>query len=238
VAPYRNNREFIRQFGDLMVMQIPEEMSDPPPANDGHFGFLMQFADGNRIDLGFHPIEHIDLDNVDSLTVVLVDKDNLLAGVPPPSEKDYLPEQPTAKLFSDCCNEFWWVCPYVAKGLWREELIYAKYMMDSVVRPELLKMMSWYFGKKTDFKLPSGKGGKNIKSHVDPSLWSKLEQTYPDADFRNIWASLFAMGDLFRIIANHVAQAFGFEYPESDDSNVSRYLERIRKLPKDATEIY
>ncbi|MCI0398984.1 MAG: aminoglycoside 6-adenylyltransferase [Chloroflexi bacterium] len=33
---------------------------------------------------------------------------------PAPSESDYLPGPPTAKAFSDCCNEFWWVCRAIA----------------------------------------------------------------------------------------------------------------------------
>ena len=238
VAPYRDNREFLEQFGRRIIMQVPEEMADPPPENDGHIGFLMQFTDGNRIDLGFHPIEHIHEKPGDSLTVVLVDKDGLLGDVPPPSEKDYLPAEPSAKTFADCCNEFWWVCPYVAKGLWRGELIYSRYMMDSFVRTELMKMMSWYFGVKTGFQRPAGKAGKNIKDHIEAPLWKKLEQTYADADFENIWNSLFAMGELFRITAREVARTYGFDYPEDDDTNVSRYLKHIKKLPEDAKEIY
>ncbi|MCX5973532.1 MAG: aminoglycoside 6-adenylyltransferase, partial [Coprothermobacterota bacterium] len=35
----------------------------------------------------------------------------------PASEGSYFPQPPTAKAFADYCNEFWWVCPYVAKGL-------------------------------------------------------------------------------------------------------------------------
>ena len=52
VAPFRHNLEWIRRFGDLMILQMPEEMSDPPPSGEGFFTYLMQFMDGNRIDLG------------------------------------------------------------------------------------------------------------------------------------------------------------------------------------------
>ena len=52
------------------------------------------------------------------------------------------PSQPTAKAFDDCCNEFWWLNPYVAKGLWRDELIHAKYMLDTHMREQLLKMLT------------------------------------------------------------------------------------------------
>ena len=53
VDAYRTDRTFLEHFGEIMIMQIPEDKDDPPPASDGHYGYLMQFTDGNRIDLGF-----------------------------------------------------------------------------------------------------------------------------------------------------------------------------------------
>jgi aminoglycoside 6-adenylyltransferase len=141
VEPYKRNLEFIRPFGDLMILQTPEDMIDPPPENDGHYTYLMQFLDGNRIDLSFYSLETIQTNITDSLTVVLLDKDHLIPELPP-SDRDYLPEPPTARLFGDCCNEFWWVSVYVAKGLWRDELTYTKHILEVYVREQLMKMLT------------------------------------------------------------------------------------------------
>ena len=157
--------------------------------------------------------------------------------LPPPSDIDYLPKEPTEKLFQDCCNEFWWCSPYVAKGLWRQELTYAKYMLDVVIREQLMKMLTWYFGVKTGFKKAPGKFGKYIKDDVEADVWMTLEKTYSDANFDNIWESLFTIGRLFRRIANEVASHSGFRYPQKDDERVTEYLHRIMNLPGDATEI-
>jgi len=100
----------------------------------------MQFTDGNRIDLGFAPVESLSEESQGSLTKVLVDKDGILGDLPPSSDKDFLPKEPTEKSFDDCCNEFWWVCPYVAKALWREELIHAKSLLENPIRPQLMKV--------------------------------------------------------------------------------------------------
>ena len=108
---------WIKIFGELMILQMPEDMVDPPPSNDGCFGYLMQFADGNRIDLGFDPVEKLPDCLNDSQSVLLLDKDGIVPPFPPASDRDSLPKPPTAKTFADCCNEFWWVSPYVAKGL-------------------------------------------------------------------------------------------------------------------------
>src|SRR5512136_1010745 len=91
VAPFRLNLEWIKRFGELMILQLPEDMQDPPPDNDGGYGYLMQFTDGNRIDLGICPLEQVQEGLQDSLTVVLLDKDGIIGPLPPPSEKDYLP---------------------------------------------------------------------------------------------------------------------------------------------------
>jgi aminoglycoside 6-adenylyltransferase len=238
VEPYKRNERVVNNFGDIMILQTPEDMQDPPPENSGHYAYLMQFMDGNRIDLSFCSIDQLDSVLDDSLTIVLLDKDNIVKELPPPSDKDYLPTEPTDKLFQDCCNEFWWVSPYVAKGLCREELTYAKYMLDVVLREEqLMKMLTWYFGIKTGFKKSPGKFGKFIKNDVEPELWIELEKTYSDSNFDNIWESLFTMGNLFRRTANSVASVYGFKYPQDDDKRVTEYLWRIKNLPRDATEI-
>lgn len=135
-------------------------MQDPPPSNEGGFTNLMQFSDGNRIDLGIYPITKMKELRKDSLSLILLDKDGIIESFPPASEREYLPKQLKVKAYSDYCNEFWWVCPYVAKGLWRGKIIFAKYMFDQVAREQLLKMLTWYIGEKTQFSRNPGKFGK------------------------------------------------------------------------------
>jgi aminoglycoside 6-adenylyltransferase len=238
VEPYKRNQAFIKPFGELLIMQLPEDMTDPPAENDGHYAYLMQFLDGNRIDLSLFSLETLNSMITDSLTVVLLDKDHLIPDLPPPSDRDYLPGPPTAKLFDDCCNEFWWVSVYVAKGLWRDELTYAKHMLDVFVREKLMTMLTWYVGIQTDFQKSPGKMGKYLKRHLDPQLWKLLECTYSDSQPQHTWDSLFAIGDLFRQTGRYVAEHFGFNYPEQEDRNVTNYLQHIRKLPGDAEAIY
>lgn len=234
VEPFRRNPEIPRYFGDILVMETPEDMDDPPPANDGGYGYLMQFIDGSRIDLGFTPLERARECVEDTLSVVLLDKDNLIGELPPPSDRSYLPKKPTAKAFEDCCNEFWWVTPYAAKGLWRDELTYAKQIQDIYIREQLMKMLTWYFGVKTDFQKSPGKEGKYLKGSLGEDVWDMLVRTYSDARPDATWEALFVMGDLFRKVAKVVANTFGFTYPEQDDRNVSAYIRRIKALPRDA----
>jgi aminoglycoside 6-adenylyltransferase len=238
VAPFKRNLEWIKRFGELMILQMPEDMGEPAPSNDGGFGYLMQFADGNRIDLGIYPVTSLRERSTDSLSVLLMDKDGIVDPFPPPSEAGYLPKPPTAKAFADCCNEFWWCSPYVAKGLWRGEFPYARFMLDQVVREELMKMLAWHIGVKTGFLQNPGKFGKYFQKHLEPELWEMLERTYAGPGYESTWEALFTMCDLFRRVAFPIAEQLGFEYPLEDDKRVSAHLEHVRRLPRDAKEMY
>ena len=229
---------WIKVFGELMIMQLPDEMSDPPGEGGDQYAYLMQFADGNRIDLTLYPVSKLDVLGEDSLTLTLLDKDGILPHYPPPNNSGYLPKPPTTKAFLDCTNEFWWLCPYAAKGLWRGELPYAKEMLDSYVREQLMKMLDWYVGVNTDFTKSPGKLGKYLEQFLEPELWQLLLKTYSDDDYDRTWDAMFSMGELFRRTAIPVAQHFGFTYLFGEDERVTAHLRHVRSLPRDASEMY
>jgi aminoglycoside 6-adenylyltransferase len=238
VAAFWHNYEWIKRFGEIMILQMPEDMQDPPPSRETGFMYLMQFMDGNRIDLGLYPLVKLNELGKDSLSLLLLDKDGIIEPFEPANESDYLPQPPTAKAFADCCNEFWWVCPYAAKGLWREEIPYAKHVVDQYVRDQLTKMVTWHIGVRTQFSRNPGKDGKYFEQYLEPELWELLLNTYSDASHAHTWEALFAMGNLFRKTALQVAEHFGFDYPHGDDERVSAHLKHVRTLPMDSKEIY
>ena len=157
------------------------------------YAYLMQFEDWNRIDLTLLHLDRLKTMHRDSQSILLLDKDNLIKPFDKPSDKDYLPKPPTHKEFLNCCNEFLWTSTYVAKGLWRKQLTYSKYIAEQVVKEELLKMLAWYVSFNTGYKFTLGNYGKNMERYLEPELWQKLLQTYVDADYNNMWRSLFTM---------------------------------------------
>jgi aminoglycoside 6-adenylyltransferase len=238
VLSFKQDPNWIKRFGELMILQLPDDMSDPPPDGNNGYAYLMQFSDGNRIDLTLYPItKHTKLEE-DSLSVLLLDKDGIIQPFAPANENDYLPRPPSSKQFADCCNEFWWVSPYAAKGLWRQEIVYAKSMLDQYVREQLMKMLVWHIGTKTRFQKNPGKEGKYFERYLEPELWDLLLNTYVGASYEQTWEALETMCILFRKTATAVAEHFGFEYPQIDDDRVSAHLNHVRYLPKDAKEMY
>lgn len=239
IRSFTSNHNWIHRFGEIMIVQMPEEMSLIPADEDGKFPYLMQFMDGNRIDLTLAPVELINnFVRQDSLSKLLLDKDNCMEGFPPASDKDYLIKKPTEKEFLDCCNEFWWCSTNVAKGLWREELSYVKGMLDGSVRDMLIVMLEWHIGMKTDFIVNAGKFGKHFEKYIEKDMWVQFKRTFSNAEYENIWESFFDMGNLFREVANEIANAYGYPYPQGDDDRVTSYLKHVKALPKDSTSIY
>jgi aminoglycoside 6-adenylyltransferase len=235
VEAFTADHTWVDRFGERIIMQMPEAMSDPPPENSGVFAYLMLFADGNRIDLTLWPVAMLGALGRDSQSILLLDKDGIIEPYPPASDADYLPQPPTAQAFGDCCNEFWWVSTYIAKGLWRQELNYAQEHF-SIVRAALIKMLDWYVGGESGYAQGAGKLGKYLKRLLDPELWAMFERTFPDADYARSWEALAAMGDLFRRTATQVAAQTGHAYPHDDDRRVSAYMRHVRGLPAGAQD--
>ena len=179
MASFLENREWIDYFGERMIMQTPEESALFPATLGNWFSFLMQFTDGNRIDLMLIPLEELDLYlQNDSLTEILLDKDNLIANLPVPDESGHFLKKPSEQHFADSCNEFWWVSPYVAKGLCREEFFYATFHLDRVLREELLRITAWNVGAEHDFKVNLGAANKFLHHYLDPDILKALQESY------------------------------------------------------------
>jgi aminoglycoside 6-adenylyltransferase len=237
VAEFRHDDGIPAYFGDIMIVQLPEEMVDPPAQGGDLYAYLMQFRDGTRIDHGILPIagakEHLS----DSLTVLLLDKDGVVGELPPPTDDGYLVQAPTAKDFADCCNEFLWLNPYVAKALWRDQLPWAKYIMEGPLRHQLIRMIEWGLVLRRNAPTAFGKHGANLKGLLNLPEWRLFAETFADADHGKMWTALDRARELFRATAMVVADRLGFNYLYAEDQGVSDFVGRIRSLPKDASTL-
>ncbi len=173
----------------------------------------------------------------DKLTIPLLDKDNILPRISKPTDIDYWMKKPNEPLFMSCCNDFWWCLQNVAKGIWRDELPYAKQMFEYVIRVRLDEMVSWWIGIKNDFQVSTGKMGKYFKKYLPESYWEMYEKTFSDNNYKNFWNSIFVTCELFRTLAEDVADNLLFTYPINDDKNMTKYLKHVRNLPSDANDI-
>lgn len=232
---------WIHTFGDLLMIQEPDKNDKSVGVDmdfDRSYGYLMLFTDGNRIDLHIKTKDTmIDGYVNDKLTVPLLDKDNILSRIPAPTDIDYHVKKETEPMFMSCCNDFWWCLQNVAKGIWRDELPYAKQMFEHVIRVRLDEMVSWWIGLKHDFQVSTGKMGKYFKNYLPKKYWEMYEKTYSDKNYENFWDSIFVTCELFRTLAEDVADHLLFTYPIDDDINMTKYLKHVKDLPSNAKEI-
>jgi aminoglycoside 6-adenylyltransferase len=234
-----HNPSWVDIFGERIIMQTPEAMSMFPPELGRRFSYLMLFTDGNRIDLTLIPLdEKDDYCKEDKLLFILLDKDSCLPEIPAATDEDYWVKKPSAAFFADCCNEFWWVSTYVAKGLWRKEILFAQDHLNKLVRPMLITMLEWQAGIQTGFSLSTGKNGKYLNNYMPESSWQMLMSTYADGSYEGVWNALFTMGELFRITAVDVAAHLHYEYPHEEAQRVTVFLKQLQNLPPNASKVF
>ncbi|MCG3419846.1 aminoglycoside 6-adenylyltransferase [Oceanobacillus jordanicus] len=240
--PFIKDKTWLRDFGELRMMQEPDKNDFGREAENNSvssYGFLMLFTDGNRIDLRLLTKEKmLEEYEKDKLTIPLLDKDNILPSIAQPTDVDYHVQKPSEAIYDGYTNNFWWCSQNVAKGIWRDELPYAKQMFELTMRDALDNMVSWWIGIQTDFQVSPGKLGKYFKNYLPDSYWKMYEKTYSDADYENMWESIFVTCELFRVLAKEVAAHFNFTYPMEDDQNMTAYLKQVRNLPAEAKDIF
>jgi len=223
---FRGSEAWLESFGSRLMMQKPAEMGENPPEKPD-LVYLMLFEDGNRIDLSLRPLESLEAyASGEGLWSVLLDKDQRASGLPNPSAARFAIEPPSAKAFADCCNEFWWVSPYVAKGLLRQEQLYAVWHMEAVIHEELLRMLGWLVGVRDGFPVCLGKHNKYLQARLEPSEWRLLMRTCRLSAPRSCWQALFAAQKLFRRASLEVSAYFGYPYPPYERA-MSQYIQKL-----------
>lgn len=227
VAPFRADPAWLDAFGERAILQRPDAMVGAPPRADGGEAYLMLFVDGSRIDLTLLPAAAMATYRHDGPAEVLFDRDGVVPPPPPADAPHHVPDPPTAAAFDGVCNEFWWVAPYVAKGLARGETTYAHHHLDTVLRAQLLTVLGWQVAAASDARRGPGKVGRDLRRVLSPERWARLEATYADAEPVHGWAALHAMTELFRDVAVEVATRFGFDYPWREDRRVTAHLRRV-----------
>jgi aminoglycoside 6-adenylyltransferase len=168
---------------------------------------------------------------------ILLDKDGLTASMIPPAGKAYIPKPPSESLYLTLINDFFSDAPYVAKCLWRDELLPAKWCVDYDMKHVYLRQfLEWRVEMDHGWSVRIGSLGKGLKKHLPPDIWMQLEQTYVGAQLEENWKALERTMALFRRVAVEVADHLGFAYPRDLDQAVTEYVEHIRLLQPPTTQ--
>jgi len=162
---------------------------------------------------------------------VLLDKDGRTSDWATPSYRAHIPAPPTEAEYRAIIEEFWWDTSYVAKALWRGEVVFAKFALDYDAKfVALRRLLEWRIELDHGWSLRPGAYGRGLERLLPADISSELANTYVGTDVEENWDALFRTTALFRRVATEVGDALGCAYPEGVDEGVSAHLEGVRRL--------
>lgn len=232
------DRSWLEDMGKVMVGFV-----EPPDQEYGIeiFGCVILYEDGTKIDYTIMPVEIFKQvvaepklrGGWDDGHQVLLDKDGLARGLKKPTHQEYIPKPPSAQDYQELIERFFTESTYVAKYLWRDELVFVKHNLDQEMKGNYLcKMLAWRMEIDTNWSTRLGLLGRGLKRQLPSALWAEFEATYVGADREENWQALHRTIDLFRKVAIEVGDHLGYLYPVDLDSRVLKYLEWIRNLDR------
>lgn len=238
VHPFFADRAWIEDFGPLLVAYW-DPLQPAPGSALLQVGNVVQYRDGLEIDFTVCPVDLLHEwlaaeglpDELDAGYRVLLDKDGLAARLPAPTYSAYRTTPPDEATYQATINDFYSDPPYVAKSLWRGELLPAKWCLEQdMVHTFLLRMLEWRAALEIGWGARAGWLGKGLRKRLPAALWRDLEETYAGAGIEENWEALLRTMALFGRAAREVGAALGYAYPEALEREVTAYVEWVRHL--------
>jgi len=238
IQHFVEDRTWINDFGEVLVVYWD------PVYPDREFGIEMianvtQYTDGLKIDFTLQPVSLFEKivaapalpAELDAGYRILLDKDQLTALILPPTGAAYIPKPPTRETYLTLINDFFSEAPYVAKCLWRDELLPAKWCLDYDMKHTYLRqLLEWRVEVDYSWSRSIGSLGKGLKKYLPPDIWMQFEETFVGAGLEDNWEALAKIMAFFRRVAVEVGERLGFEYPQAVHQRVNAYVELIRQM--------
>ncbi len=220
VREFTKDKSWVNYFGEILIVQCPMDWYSHPYDYSGNdaFTYLIQFADGNRIDLSLVDIRNIEKERKNNEPrIILLNKDNFTELRLIEKEDAFFIQPPSKMEFYNTANEFRWLSIYISKGLCREEFYYAKYSFDVLIMKMFMKMLNWTIGLRNDFKVTTGGYNKYLKRFLSEADMERVQGIFPDGRYENIWDKLFLMYDYFHELESEAAEYFHFAYDKEEE---------------------
>ena len=240
IQPFVTDRTWLNDFGNVLVVYWDPIHPDPVFGID-QCGNVTQYADGLKIDFGLWPVALFQQivaapelpAEFDAGYQVLLDKDNLTVSMRSPTFTAYVPKPPSPAAYQTLINDFLSDAPYVAKCLWRDELLPAKWCLDYDMKHVYLRqLLEWRVEIDHGWSVPVGSLGKGLKKRLPADIWAQVEQSFVGADIADNWAALDRTVALFRQVAVEVGAHLGYAYPHDLHEHVMAYVEHIKQLER------
>ncbi|MCR5595396.1 MAG: aminoglycoside 6-adenylyltransferase [Lachnospiraceae bacterium] len=237
IREFTGDRDYMKRFGDILIMQTPDDWYEEPYDYSGkqRFAYLTQYKDGNRIDLTFIDVSDIhEQAGFNEPRTVLVNKDIFPELTDINSDEIFRIQKPGEFEYFNTVNEFRWISNYVTKGLCRHEFYYAKRMMDKYMMDMFMKMINWKVGVDNDFTVSTGACSKYLKKYLSEEEMTRFMGIFASGEYEDMWNKLFLMYDFFEELAVYVAKKLDFKYDPEEARNVREFMEARRLKSREA----
>lgn len=239
-TPFVENDEWIETLGLGPIMALwhwPNEW-DGEEGDGRHWMRMVYFQDGTKMDITLGCLADLrKISSADSLPngydigyKVLLDKDGVTASIKPPTYQAYILKAPIREQFGSRVETFWMESTYVAKYLWRDDLVAAKWRLHGLVDRGVREVLEWSIAMDHDWTWKPGCLGRGLTKALDPDTCKELIESYAAGDLDDLWESLFRTTALYRKTAIKVAEHLGYNYPHDLDNRVTTYHRTIKNL--------
>lgn len=214
------DESWLNVFGKPLLTQTTKGQRDGD-ANQS-FIYMMQFENGTRLDLSICDVQYILNEERDSLSKILIDKDNYQLE-DYQNESSYYIQAITEKEFKYSCNEFYWLIPYVAKGIKRKQYFYAHNHLE-LIRKELELMLDWWIGDHQGFHQSLGKAKSRYKDLLDKDIYQQYIRTYTNLEEKNLWQALEQALNLYHYLALYLSEKYKYPYQKDFKDKVFKFI--------------
>ncbi len=240
--PFVECDDWIETIGLGRVMALwhwPNEW-DHEEGDAHHWMRMTYFEDGTKADITLGQVDDLRAvseaeelpQHYDIGYKVLLDKDGITASMKPPKYEAYILQPPTAAQYASRVETFWMNSTYVARYLWREDIIGAKWRLHELFDRGLREVVEWSCAMDREWRWRPGNLGRGLTKSLDPATSRELISTFAGGDIDDLWESLFRMTALYRKTAIKVGERLGFAYPHDLDRRVTAYHSAVRSLDK------
>ena len=211
---YISDKSWTLKFGNPIAM-IEEDESC---FNHKHAMKMLLYEDGVKVDFKLYSkskfikeTQEKELpEDWDIGYKILIDKDGITKQMLKPTYQISIIKKPSEKEFQNLINDFWWDTTYVAKCLVRDEIFYAKFMSETVIRTEyLIPLIEWHIASEHNWNITTNKYGRLFKKYLNQEMWAKTEQTFSGSDIKENWTALFSGNELFDGLRDKTTVLFG-----------------------------
>lgn len=192
VASYRENPDFLKKFGEVLIMTEPEKdpLFSPIFLEQDGYVYLVQYTNGVRIDFQFRTLSQIaEYWKEDTLTKVIKDKDQYEIKPLVPNDRQYWLATPEQGNIESSIKEFWWQFNNVLKATLRKEFLLAQFYI-TITRDELVRLMTWSIALEEGFDRSYGKCHTQILNYLPKEKYEALLSSYNTSSRETMYHSL------------------------------------------------